>query len=149
MSQIELKPIDCPHCKGKIEVEIERKPAKVVIQKEEKEIEIDKVVEAALAKRLDAGKAADVMPKEEKPKDDPDIPSHVAKYHCKGCGSLHTNKKFKGLPLGKCDTCGEKFNSKKSGKCPYCKDGEIEELSDDDLEEMGIFLPDEDEHNHE
>lgn len=148
----------CPGCKKEHPTVINVDDLSLAVGKvrlpEEKNSEesIDQVVERALKKREVGGGGGGLLDPEkekEKPKDDPDIPSHVAKYHCKGCGSLHTNKKFKGLPLGKCDTCGEKFNSKKSGKCPYCKDGEIEELSDDDLEEMGIFLPDEDEHSHE
>ena len=91
----------------------------------------------------------------QKPKADPYVPEYVPKFKCKGCGGLHPNKKFKGLPVGRCDTCGEKFATKKGGKCPYCRAGEIEELSDSDIEELDLYLPEIEEledqdggHNH-
>ena len=147
---IETKPIDCPHCKGKIEVEIERRPAaKVHIEKLEDPTmpvsELETFVEKAIAKR-EAAKVETIPKEKEK---SPKIPSYVKKYKCKSCGKLHENKEFEGLPKGRCDTCGSILTNRSKGKCPYCKDGEIEALEESDLEEMGLYLEDEEENEHE
>ncbi len=149
---LETKNIDCPHCKGKIEVEIERKPAKVHIEKQEEPqlavSELDASVERVLAKR-DATKVPEPAKEEKK---GPKLPSYIKKYKCKSCGKLHENKEFEGLPKGKCDTCGSILTNRSKGKCPYCKDGEIESIDDDELNEMGLYTEDEEEseeHEHE
>lgn len=145
---IEVKPIDCPHCKGKIDVEIERKPApKVHIEKQEDPTmpvsELESFVEKAIAKR-EASKPE--APKQEKPKTK--IAAHIPKYRCKDCDKLHDNPDFEGLAKGKCDTCGGIFTKKSKGKCPYCKEGEIEALDESDIESMGLYTEEMEEEEH-
>ena len=144
---LETKNIDCPHCKGKIEVEIERKPAKVHIEKTDEPAlavsELDAAVERVIEKRKTK------EPEEKKEKSTLKIPTHVKKYKCKSCGKLHENKEFEGKPKGQCDNCGAFFTNRSSGKCPYCKPGEIGELDDEAIEKMELYEDEEDEHDHE
>ena len=65
----------------------------------------------------------------------PKFPSHIPKYKCKNCDDWHENPNYK-RPKGKCNNCNQ-FRPTKSGPCPYCKDGEIEEVSRDDLDDLG------------
>ena len=90
---------------------------------------------------VDDGEAAGATPKNEGENDRPKvkIPSHVKKYKCKTCGKLHENKEFEGIPKGQCDNCGAFFTDRKSGKCPFCKPGEIGELEPEDVEKMELY----------
>ena len=155
MSQIEVKPIDCPHCKGKIEVEIERKqtPAKVIIQKDDSEIEISKIVDATVERINKMGKGGGGIMDEPpaKKKDEPILEKFVPGYRCKNCGNVHQNKNYKERPKGKCSNC-DQFSNVKSGPCPWCAEGEIEPVSDEDLDDLKIVTPperpDDEQHEH-
>lgn len=74
------------------------------------------------------------------------IPSHIPKYKCKNCDKLHDNPDYKKRPRFKCENCGT-INAG-----PYCqtctKGEEFTELSDEELEDLGIPEPSH-EHEHE
>jgi hypothetical protein len=107
---------------------------------------------AELEKIVKEKREAPASPAVEKPKKATiRAPPHIKKGKCKNCGELHPNELYEGPPRGRCDTCGAIFPNKKGGKCPFCHDGEIDELSDEEVEEMKLYSEseDEDEHDHE
>ena len=64
---------------------------------------------------------------------------------------VHKNKNFKKRPKGKCTNC-EQFSKHDSGTCPWCKKDEIEPIDSEELDELGIAKPPEQEyegHDHE
>lgn len=85
-------------------------------------------------------------------------PEYMPAFRCKNgnCDiGIHRNQNYKKRPKGKCKNCNQ-FSGHKDGDCPWCKDedgkrGEIEELDEDELDDLGIPNPavSEDEHNHE
>lgn len=70
----------------------------------------------------------------------PKVQSFVPGLRCNDCNEVHPNPNYKQRPKGKCNNCGQ-FSSKKEGKCPWCKQDEIEEIDKDELENLGISLP--------
>ena len=133
----EHKTIGCPHCQGKINVEVERKPATVTVFE-------DRI--AAIEKKVE--KPEPVAPREPT-KQEKVLPSFVPGYVCKDCGEVHKNKGYKRKAKFKCDTpdCGQ-FSGSDNANCPWCGKRDWVEL-DDDTKEM---LPDpnaKDDHEHD
>jgi len=58
---------------------------------------------------------------------------------------VHKNKNFKKRPKGKCTNC-DQFTKHDSGTCPWCKGTDIDTLEPEDLDELGISAPIQDEH---
>ena len=152
-SMTKIVDTECPGCKKKFGTavdlnELELSPGK--FQKQEVHdhapptSELEAMVENAIKKREAAKPEA---PKQEKPKTK--IAAHIPKYRCKDCDKLHDNPDFEGMAKGKCDTCGGIFTKKSKGKCPYCKDGEIEALDESDIESMGLYTEEMEEEEHE
>lgn len=78
-------------------------------------------------------------------------PSDAPYFTCTGnnCNELHKNTNYTRKPNKKCKNC-DKLNSAK--QCTNCKNSdpeEFEELDDDELKDLGIPLPPEDEDGHE
>jgi len=76
-------------------------------------------------------------------KKEPKMPSFIPKYPCEDgfCGQIHKNPRYASRPKGKCNNC-EQFSLTKEGKCAWCNENEIEEISKDEIEDLGIRLPD-------
>lgn len=79
-------------------------------------------------------------------------PDFMPGFTCKNgnCDvGIHKNPNYHTRPKGKCTNCGQ-FNKKKEGSCPWCRGKEtIEEINDEELDDLGIPKPTEEEHNHE
>lgn len=75
-------------------------------------------------------------------KKEPKIQPFIPGYRCAGtdCNEVHPNPNYTKRPKGKCRNC-DQFSSKKEGKCPWCKQDEIEEIDQDELKDRGIKLP--------
>ncbi len=73
---------------------------------------------------------------------EPKMQAFVPSYQCKNgsCGQNHTNPRYTTRPKGKCRNC-EQFSGNKEGECSWCKQNEIEEIDKDELENLGIELP--------
>lgn len=149
----------CPGCGKDHQVEFDLpdppKAKNVVIEKGHTEIpsmELDSLAEKIAAK---------MKPKEEKPVQEPKakkevevrLPSWQPKEFCAdgSCGAKHTNKHYAQRPKKKCTNCGQ-FAPAKAAKCAWCDSTDIdpedrfEELSDDDLNDLGIPLPESEAH---
>ena len=73
----------------------------------------------------------------------PKLQSFIPNYKCKDgtCGQIHENPRYTNRPKGKCNNC-DQFSSIKEGKCSWCKEEDsIDEIDKDDLENLGIRLP--------
>lgn len=144
------KVIDCPHCKGKLNVEIERKPAHVKLTEEQQFTEIETLVSKEIEKRIPKKE------KEEKPevKVEKDIqyPSWMPAEYCPdgncSLGGVHPNKNYKRKAEKKCKNC-DQFAPKVAKKCAWCGENDFDDMDDEDLENMGINLPTLEEHTHE
>lgn len=137
---------DCPHCKKNVAIDIDK-------------LEIKQDATQLLANATTAG--TQVL--EQKPsiveKIKEVLPEFMPAGRCKNgnCDvGIHKNPNYKKRPKGKCKNCGQ-FSAHKEGDCPWCIDedkkrGEIEELEEEELDDLGIPRPPEIEHeghNHE
>ena len=70
------------------------------------------------------------------------IPSFIPNYQCKNgnCGQPHKNSRYDTAPKGKCRDC-DQFNSTSEGICSWCNSDDIEEISEDELTDLNIRLP--------
>ena len=137
---------DCPHCKKEVTLDTE----KLQYVKQEDGNLVNTRVSAA-------GNNQILQVPEQKPsiveKIKEVLPEFMPAGRCKNgnCDvGIHKNPNYKKRPKGKCTNCGQ-FSAHKEGDCPWCKNedgkrGEIEELDDDELDELGIPKPPEDEH---
>lgn len=75
------------------------------------------------------------------------VPSHIPKIKCKDCKGTHENPNYTKRPKFKCNNCS---SLNPDAECLTCNKGEeFEEMSDEDLDELGIPSPKEREHVHE
>lgn len=145
------KDIDCPHCKGKIDLEIERKPAKVKLVDSHTEIpsaELESMIDRVLEKRTP--KKEIEAPEVKKPKAEVVAPNFMPRFRCPdgNCEiGNHKNKNYKSKPAKKCTNC-DQFAPKTAKKCLWCDKEDFDDLDDDDLEGLGIPLPSIAEHEH-
>ena len=75
------------------------------------------------------------------------IPSNIPKYKCKNCNKNHKNPDYHKKPQYKCSNCGQ--FSTTDDECIWCNNKEFDEIDEDELKELGIDEPDEEEHDHE
>ena len=130
---------DCPSCNEKVSIDIDKLEMKAPKELQNASTETKQVL---LEK-----------PKEKEPeiKIETVIEDFKPNYECPdgNCDvGIHKNKNYKQKPKGKCNNC-DQFTKNKTGKCPWCKGTDIEELDPEDLEELGISNPPEIEHTHE
>lgn len=134
------KVIDCPHCKGKMEIEIERKPAKVTID-EKLPIDIDLLAEKIMEKTK-----SDAPAKVEK-----EYPGFMPGEYCPdgncSVGGVHKNNGYRVKPEKQCKNCSQ-LAPGAAKKCAWCGDNDFEKVTDAELSDVGIRLPSE-EHSHE
>ena len=134
---------DCPHCKKALAFDVDKlevKQEKPVIvpnasvtgqqtQQIQKEPEVKEVTKTVIE---------DFKPNYECPNGNCDV-------------GVHKNKNFKKRPKGKCTNCNQ-FAKHESGTCPWCKKDEVEPIDPEELDELGIAKPPEEEyegHDHE
>ncbi len=148
----DIESISCPGCKAKIELE-RKKPVHRIVEKSDSlaTSELDAIVERVAAK---------LKPKEpekiEKPKEKVivKLPSWQPKEFCANgqCGDPHKNPDYKQRVKKKCTNCGA-WAPAKAAKCATCTKQDIddpwEELDEDELNEMGIPMPEAHEHHHD
>ena len=139
MSTIETKEVECPGCKQKIDVEVQRSKPKVVIQEQTTET-IKEIHDHS---------------HEPKPFQDPhktiaeNMPSGVNFTRCKDGNCGHTViKNAKGLTteFKTCTNCGDNTNSKKAKICKTCGKKPDEE---DDWDESDVKIEIQDEEDEE
>jgi len=77
-------------------------------------------------------------------------PAHIPSFKCKddNCGLMHKNPNHTKQIKGKCTNCGQ-FTGDVNSECPFCNQKEYDDLSQDDLDDLGIPKPLEKEHDHE
>lgn len=129
--------IDCPHCKGKVKVEVEREPATVKIAERTSPAELESMIERAFEKK---------MPKVEAKKEEkaPEVPSYLPKHFCKGKGCEGHDNKGRKKVTKKCTNC-DQVSPENAGKCPWCGENDFDDLDEDDLERFNAGLA----HDHE
>ena len=142
------KVIDCPHCKGKLNVEIERKPATVKIEERE-HLPAMSELEAMMDRKLEKLKAPPIVVPAEKKKPTIKAPAHIKAGKCKNCSKIHPNEDYQGPATGKCDKCSSIFTDRSSGDCPFCKGGEIEKIDEDDRADMELYEDEHEGHDHD
>jgi len=136
---------DCPNCKEKVTIDIDK-------------------LEVKTPKTLDnASTEGQTQLLEQKPVE-PEIKTEIKTviedfkpgYECPdgNCdqGGIHKNKNYSKKVKGKCSNC-DQFSRNNKGSCPWCeKNDTIEEMDSEELEELGIRNPPEQqikEHTHE
>ena len=126
---------DCPHCKKPHEAELDLENLELPAI-ERSQLKIKSATAAPQAEQQEIPEPQ-VITKTK-------IPGHIPKYKCKNCDKAHDNPDYKTRPRFKCSNCGQLNPTQ---QCQFCdKSEEFEELSDDDLDELGIKAP---EHAHE
>jgi len=130
---------ECPHCKKKIEMEtdvdnltIDQKKVKTnsTVQVEDKpEVEVKEVIKEVIKTQT---------------------PSYIPSFKCKdgNCGLTHKNPNYTKQIKGKCANCGQ-FSANLDSECPFCNQKEYEEISKEDLTDLGIPEPKEKEETHD
>ena len=137
--------IDCPQCKGKVKVEVEREPATVKVNKGFTAEDLEPIIERAIEKKMPKQKEEPAKPK------DPEIhiPSYMPKHVCKGKGCEgHENKGYRLRVKKKCTNC-DQFASENTGKCTWCGQNDFDDVDDDTLDDLGIPKPEHDHGDHE
>ena len=134
---------DCPGCKKDLTLDTETLDVSKLQESQVKNATVSPTQQVILEKP------------EEKPKPEVKIETVIEdfkpNYECPNgnCDiGVHKNKNFKKRPKGKCTNCNQ-FTKHDKGTCPWCKSTEIEELDPEELDELGIDTPPEQEHDHE
>ena len=130
---------DCPHCKKDITLDSEKM----------KIVNSPKLVESATqqqAQILEKPEVKEVIKEVIKTQ----TPAHIPSFKCKdgNCGLIHKNPNYTKQIKAKCTNCGQ-FTGNTDSECPFCNQKEYENLSEDDLNDLGIPKPLEKEHDHE
>ena len=130
---------DCPNCKKPVAFDID----KLTIKEPKSEIENP---EASGQTTTQIQKEPDVtekiVEKIRAPKDQPF-------YKCKNCGDAHKNTNYTQKPTKKCQNCGTLNGDPTCKNCGNTNSEEFEELDKEELDELGIPEPNEQNHNHE
>jgi len=136
-----VEDIDCPHCKKPFtkETDLDKlektNPVQVTnstITGATQVLEKPEVVEKEVIKTV----IEDFKPGYECPDGDCEV-------------GVHKNKNYSKRVKGKCTNC-DQFTKHNKGKCPWCKKSDtIEEIDAEFLDDLGIDLPEIEEHNHE
>jgi len=77
-------------------------------------------------------------------------PPHIPSFKCKdgNCGLMHKNPNYTKQIKAKCTNCGQ-FTSNIDSECPFCNEKEYDEMSKEDLTDLGIPEPlDKEIHDH-
>jgi len=134
---------DCPGCKKDLTLDTETLDVSKLQESQVKNATVSSTEQIVLEKPEEKSKPEvkietvieDFKPNYECPNGNCDI-------------GVHKNKNFKKRPKGKCTNCNQ-FTKHDKGTCPWCKSTDIEELDPEELDELGIDTPPEQEHDHE
>ena len=134
---------DCPGCKKDLTLDTETLDVSKLQESKVKNATVSPTQQVILEKP------------EEKPKPEVKVETVIEdfkpNYECPdgNCDiGVHKNKNFKKRPKGKCTNCNQ-FTKHDKGTCPWCKSTDIEALDPEELDELGIDTPTEQEHDHE
>jgi len=134
---------DCPGCKKDLTLDTETLDVSKFQENQVKNATVSPTQQVVLEKP------------EEKPKPEVKVETVIEdfkpNYECPNgnCDiGVHKNKNFKKRPKGKCTNCNQ-FTKHDKGTCPWCKSTDIEALDPEELDELGIDTPTEQEHDHE
>jgi len=134
---------DCPNCKEKVVIDIDKLEVKTPKTLENSTTETQtqlleqkppEVIEKEIIKTV----IEDFKPGYECPDGNCEI-------------GVHKNKNYSKIVKGKCTNC-DQFTKHDKGTCPWCKKDEIEPIEKEELEDLGIEMPnieEHEEHNHE
>ena len=132
MSEVDIikKPIDCPHCKGKIDVEIEKPRAKVILKEENTEVIKEKTVDVH-----DHSHSENPKPDEHQEIANK-MPKGMNFAYCTGpdCGKKITNAKGITTKFKTCINCKANTVPKSKKYCPTCGMKEDEDNAFEDSE---------------
>ena len=120
---------DCPNCKEKVTIDIDKLEVKQPkelenVSAETKQVLLEKPVEKPEPEIKIETVIEDFKPNYECPDGNCDV-------------GVHKNKNYKQKPKCKCNNC-DQFTKNKDGQCPWCKGTDIEELDHEALDELGI-----------
>ena len=138
LNESEIEKITCPGCKANIELE-RKQPTHRIIEHDQETPDIEELVKKEVEKLKPIDK-----PEEKPAKKEIELPSHVPGYRCSAgdnCTRVHKNKNHKARPKGKCNNC-DQFSNATKGPCPWCEEGELEAIDEDELDDMKIRKPD-------
>jgi len=134
---------DCPNCKEKVTIDIDK---------------LEMKTPKTLDNPITEGQTTILEQKPVEPEVKTEIKTVIEDfkpgYECPdgNCEiGVHQNKNYSKRVKGKCTNC-DQFTKHDKGKCPWCKHDEIEPIEQEELEELGIDMPQIDEHeghNHE
>jgi len=128
---------DCPNCKEKVSIDIDKLEVKAPKtldspttdgQTQLLEQKPPEVIEKEVTKTV----IEDFKPGYECPDGNCEV-------------GVHKNKNYSKRVKGKCTNC-DQFTKHDKGKCPWCKHDEIEPIEKEELEELGIEMPNIEEH---
>lgn len=128
---------DCPNCKEKVSIDIDKLEVKAPKtldnpttdnQTQLLEQKPPEVIEKEVVKTV----IEDFKPGYECPDGNCEI-------------GVHKNKNYSKIVKGKCTNC-DQFTKHNKGKCPWCKHDEIEPIEKEELEDLGIEMPNIEEH---
>jgi len=134
---------DCPNCKEKVVIDIDKL-----------EVKTPKTLENASTE-----KQATILEEKQPEVIEKEVIKTVIEdfkpgYECPdgNCEiGVHKNKNYSKIVKGKCTNC-DQFTKHDKGKCPWCKHDEIEPIEQEELEDLGIEMPniqEDEEHIHE
>jgi len=133
---------DCPNCKEKVTFDLEKEikvkqPQALENQSTEQSQQLlEKPKPEVIEKEVIKTVIEDFKPNYECPDGNCDI-------------GVHKNKNYSKRVKGKCSNC-DQFTKHDKGTCPWCKKNDtIEQIDSEELDELGIESPPEQEHIHE
>ena len=100
-------------------------------------VPVEKIVNVPVEKIIKVPQPYQVEKRVEVPKVIP--PEHLPAYTCsQGCN--HTNKNYKKRVRSKCSNC-DQFNKLASGSCAWCGSTDLDPIDKEELQQLGIPLP--------
>ena len=111
---------DCPHCKEKVAIDIDKLEVKQpkTLEHASSESQVTQTIEKE-------PEVKEVIKEVEK------IPSNIPNYQCKDgrCGNVHPNPDYHDRPTKKCENCGQ-FST--SETCIWCNGKDFEDIDPGD-----------------
>lgn len=128
---------DCPNCKKPLAFDVDK-------------LEVKQEAPASVPNASVAGQQTQVLtkPEEKPPKPKTVIENFKPNHECPdgNCDiGIHKNTNYTKRVKGQCENC-KQFTRYDTGTCPWCKKDEIEPVDPEELDELGISKPPEQEH---
>lgn len=129
---------DCPHCKKGITLDTEKMEV-LEVTKQAENPTIQNKTNQVLEKPIEPEIKTEIKTVIEDFKPGYECPDGNCEI------GVHKNKNYSKRVKGKCSNC-DQFTKHDKGKCPWCKQDQIEPIEQEELEELGIEMPQIDEH---